>query len=197
MAKSNRFQDFFSAKKIGTGRLFRQGSFKSRSPKGLAGALRQTKASGKHSFAKNLSREDVDTFKGLIGEEMKKLPTHQTGLSRFARRRIMGRAEELRHQGKISISDKKDLRQIVEALKPNENQPVTAAENNAPSTAPKQRATSFFSRRQPGNEKTDFQANKHIRANIGIDIAEEIAAEERGELQQQYDPRSDLGKAAV
>jgi len=50
--------------------------------------------------------------------------------------------------------------------------------------------------------KLDEQAHtverqKHVRANIRIDVGEELSAEDRGELGANYDPRSVLGKRVI
>ena len=115
MAK-NRFWDKFSVRDIGTGKFYTAGSFTTRARRGLAGALRRAKSAGRHSYAKNLSTKDLGVFQELIGDEMSQLTTSSKGLGRKARLRIMGQAEKLRRQGKISGADKEDLRQIVKTL---------------------------------------------------------------------------------
>lgn len=42
-----------------------------------------------------------------------------------------------------------------------------------------------------------LKAQKHIQANIKIDVGEEMSAEDRGESSTHYDPRSVLGKRVI
>ena len=171
MVPKNRFEDKFSGDKIATGRFYTAGSFSSRSRKGLAGALRKARSAGKYSYAQNLSKENLKTFQGLLGEELSKISTTSTGPSIKARKRIMAKAERLRKEGKISSPDKKDLRQITESLRSNP-----------------QRAVNFFTRKKL-SDQNNLAPDTHIKSNIVIDIAREDEI--------QYDPRSELGKTQV
>ena len=51
--------------------------------------------------------------------------------------------------------------------------------------------------REQNQAAADAERQKHVRANIAIDIAEELAAEERGENPMKYDPKSVLGKRLI
>lgn len=128
MARINRFQDKFSTGQIGTGSLYTAGSLHSRNPKGLAKALRESKREGRSSFAKNLSERDLETFRNLIGGQMKRMPTGSKSLSRNARLKIMSQAQKMVYAGKMSGADKSDLRDIVASLGPQRladmNQPI-------------------------------------------------------------------------
>ena len=42
-----------------------------------------------------------------------------------------------------------------------------------------------------------LKAQKHIQANIRIDVGEETSAEDRGQSSTRYDPRSVLGKRVI
>lgn len=110
------FKDKLSVKKTGTGSTFISGNLNSGKAKGLAKALRDFKLAGKHTFAANLSKNDLSKFQGMIGKELKGLSTGSSGLSMTQRRKIMMEAEQMRAQGKISKADKEDLRNMVEAL---------------------------------------------------------------------------------
>ena len=184
MVPKNRFEDKFSGDKIATGRFYTAGSFSSRSRKGLAGALRKARSAGKYSYAQNLSKENLKTFQGLLGEELSKISTTSTGPSIKARKRIMAKAERLRKEGKISSPDKKDLRQITESLRSNPQQ----KEITNTVGEPKQRAVNFFTRKKLSGQN-NLAPDTHIKSNIVIDIAREDEI--------QYDPRSELGKTQV
>lgn len=202
---NNRFKDTFKTSKIGTGKLHASGSFTSRSPRGLAGALRQAKMAGKHSFAKNLSHQDLTVFHGLIGKEMARIGTHSQGLPRQARLRIMSTAEKLRREGKISGADKQDLKQIVEALKPASDSSPTPQKYVAP-----KKPTERVSMPQHGAPQQEKEMPKghdgkpltpkqltRMRAYIAMDMGDELSAEDRGESTTHYDPRSVLGKRVI
>lgn len=173
MARINPFKDSVSAGKIGTGRFFTAGKLAGRNKAGLGGALRKAKSAGFRSFAKNLSKKDLGEFQKLIGDEMKSLPIHSSGLPYKARARIMQKAETLVRQGKISTEDKKDLRNIVNALGPNTQSP-----NDKTSPDPRTRAVDFkgssrLSASSAERQPPDPETQKHIKANIKIDMAEE------------------------
>lgn len=208
MAGKNRFQDKFSAGKVGTGRFYTAGSLTSRKRRGLAGALRKTKVAGKHSYAKNLSKKDLKTFQKIIGKEMSQLSTHSKGLGRKARMRIMGEGERLRRGGKLSAADKHDLRKIVKALgtarasqkqapaaKPTPKTPTKRAAKFATDT--KSAPTTKTSRVVKTTPKTILAAKKqkHIKADISLDITEEAIATDKGKNSIQHDPRSVLGQS--
>ncbi|MFA6215278.1 MAG: hypothetical protein WC768_01775 [Patescibacteria group bacterium] len=204
MANVNRFQDKLGTGKIGTGSAYRAGSWASTKKAGLAGALRQAKLAGKHSFAKNLSEEDLKTFQKLVGEELKQLPKFSGGLSYKARARIMTKARGLMLSGKISQADTDDLRNIVKSLGVGADKPKTAPTESA-AESPTQRATKFAtdnSENPKGNQSRPGQAieNPHIKAAISLDIAREAKAEEtsgQDPLNKYYRPGSILAKNAA
>ncbi|MFH1890645.1 MAG: hypothetical protein ABIJ91_03720 [Candidatus Kuenenbacteria bacterium] len=114
--KPDPFAKFFDAKKIGTGKYFTAGSREGKR-KGLWGALRSYKGSGKRTYGANLSMKDLDKFHGLISKEMERRPTNiKKGLSLLEKRRIMDKADRMAKQGEISFEDKKDLRGMLNAL---------------------------------------------------------------------------------
>lgn len=195
MARLNPLKNFTTGK-IGSGRLFSAGSLTSRHRRGLAGALRSFKTDGRHSYSKNLSTKDIETFHGLIGEEMSKLTTHSQGLGYRARRRIMQEAETLRKKGKLSRADKTDLKSILAAMSPS----ASGGTEEMPSTEPRQRAVAFGgSSRVTGSnaEEESYinpEAQKHIKAGIQLGNQREMDAEDRGESHLDYDPRSELGR---
>ena len=141
MARINPLKNF-SAETIGSGRLFSPGSFSSKNKRGLAGALRKFKSAGRYSYAKNLSKQNLETFHGLIGEERSKVSVHSEGIGHKARRRIMQKAETLRKQGKISSADKADLKNIVEAINSVGAHSPNEPKNRAVSFGGSQRITS-------------------------------------------------------
>src|SRR3989338_2130423 len=192
MADQNRFSSKFSVGKIGTGKFYRPGSLSSRTPRGLAGALRQAKTAGKHSYAKNLSTQDLGTFQKLIGSELSKLPAHSQGLPLLARRRIMAEARKLQLAGKISEADKSDLRQIVETLKP-VHQTQSTTDAKPVSQKPVERAVHFVTRDDIATQ-SDQVRQRHIQTGISLDLTEELASQEQGEDNIRYDLRSELGK---
>lgn len=188
MAEKNRFQDKISIQNIGSGKFFTAGSFNTRYRKGLAGALRKAKSAGRASYAKNLSQKDLKTFQGLIGKEVSRLSAHSKGLSRQARIRIMGQAETLRRSGQISMEDKKDLKNIVNALKGNTTTNADQPAEPKP-TPPRTRATSFAT--DEGRKDGNALAAQHIRANIALDNAREM---DDDSFLITHDPRSTLGQ---
>lgn len=192
MARLSPLKDF-SAGKFGSGKLFRPGSFSSKNRYGLAGALRKFKDSGKHSYAKNLSKQDLKIFHGLIGEEMAKTSTYSKGLSYKSRRRIMSKAEGLMRQGKISHADKADLRNIVETMSPER------LKANSQPEEPINRAVNFGGNGRVSGADTEEksymspEAQKHIKANIKLGNMREMDAVDRSENQLDHDPKSQLG----
>ena len=175
---AGKFSDKISLGKIGTGRGFTAGSLSSNRPTGLAKTLRGIKQAGKHSYAANLSKKDMEVFHGLIGKELKNLSAGSSGLSYQARHRIMMQAERLRLQGVISAEDKKDLRNIVTALGPGGGGAAAKA---------------AIEKKQAALEA---QRQKIVRAGIKYDVAQEMAAEDEGLNAMKYDPKSALGKMA-
>lgn len=105
----------FSAGKIGSGKLFKPSSFSSRRRYGLAGALKRYKKAGKHSFAKNLDKDDLKTIHGVIGKEMSNRPTH-SNMGYKGRRRAKHNIEMLRKQGILSSPDAKDAYKVIDAI---------------------------------------------------------------------------------
>jgi len=179
---TNRFSDKFSVGKIGTGSTFTKGSMTSKKAMGLAKALRSAKATGKYTFAANLSKKDLDTFHRVIGEEMKKLPVGSAGLGYKARNRIMAKAEQMRKQGVISAADKDDLRNIVGSLGP---QARVSGQGSVPGKSIESAPTARLSRSpwdesgQPSKRvELTPQQQKMVQGNIRADIAEEVAAED-------------------
>lgn len=184
MAEKNRFVGKLSIGKIGSGRLYAAGSFSSRARRGLAGALRQTRSAGKHTYAKNLSKQDLKTFQNLAGEELVKVSAHSSGLGRKARARIMGKAEALRQQGKISLEDKRDLHDIVQAMGP--QSPTEKISNSNPSPSePAQRAVHFLNREDAvGGENVGVvPSNTHL-SNPAIDLVRHEATLGAADLDQ-------------
>lgn len=180
MTAKNRFQDSFSTKSIGTGKLFSAGNFSAKAKKGLAGALRKAKGAGRHTYTKNLSKEDLTTFQKIIGKEMSQLSTHSKGLGRKARARIMSQAENLRQAGKISAADKTDLRAIVKALGATANQESKSA--TAVFKEPRERATAFVTdKSQPNKSSTKAGMTVHTKANISLDNVREMTPENQAE----------------
>ncbi len=169
MAANNQFKDKFSIKKIGTGRLFSSGSMTASKTIGLAKALRSSKIAGRSTYTKNLSKQDLQTFQKLIGDELKNLSANSQGLSLKAQRRIMAKGEALRLAGKISNADKQDLRNIVGSLgKQSTNKTV---QPEKPSSAPVQRAVHFITDKKEGVSSKDniiFQ-NEGTRSFSGQD----------------------------
>ncbi|MAF13554.1 MAG: hypothetical protein CMI53_01540 [Parcubacteria group bacterium] len=169
----NRFQDNLSSKAIGTGKFFTAGSFSSRAKKGLAGVLRRAKGAGKYTYAKNLSKKDMETFQKIIGKEMSQLSTHSKGLGRKARSRIMGQAENLRKEGKISAADKADLRQIVKSLGSAGNQGSKSTSTTA--KGPTKRATKFVTDKSPSSRSSAKSVmTAQTKANISLDNMREM-----------------------
>jgi len=100
--------------RAGTGRHFQSG----RLGDGLSGQLRRFKWSGGavRRKAKNLSTEDLGTISKIIGDELKRLPTGAKHISYFARRRMQKAGWKAQQAGKISESDREDLKEIVDSL---------------------------------------------------------------------------------
>lgn len=175
---ADKFSDKISLGKIGTGRAFSAGRLSSNRPMGLAKTLRGIKQAGKHSYAANLSKKDMEVFHGLIGKELKNLSAGSAGLSYQARHRIMMQAQRLRLRGVISYEDQKDLRNIVKALGP-------GGGGSAAKAALEKKQAALEAQRQ-----------KIVRAGIKYDVAQEMAAEDEGLGAMKYDPKSALGKMA-
>jgi len=107
---------FFDINKIGTGKYFTAGR-ETGKRKGLWGALKNFKGSGKKTFSANLSHQDLKKFHNLISAEMEKTPTFsKQGLSLAQKRKILYRADQMAKKGEISMADKADLRNIVNQL---------------------------------------------------------------------------------
>lgn len=189
---ANRLQDNFSIKNIGTGGLYQAGKLGSQfKRRGLAGALRSAKGAGKYSYAKNLSGKDLEAFQSVVGQRLARLSKHSEGLSLKTRKEIMSEFEKMRLSGKISATDKKDFRDIVEALAVGANKPTTAQPISQPKE-PILRATNFAT--DKSNKVLTPAEQRHIQANINIDIGREIALEEHGLSPISHDPKSTLGQ---
>ncbi|MFA6410131.1 MAG: hypothetical protein WCW26_00975 [Candidatus Buchananbacteria bacterium] len=202
---TNRFQDKISVSKIGTGGFFRAGSFDSRKKVGLAGALRSAKQAGKFSYAKNLSKKDLQTFQGLLGEELAKLPKHSAGLSYKTRARLMTKARGLMLSDKISRADMTDFRQIVKGLSAYPQKTQTVSSPTA-STEPRQRAVNFATDSKTSQPTISTGSslgqtrpmNPKIAAAINYDNMRELAEEEASgidSMQKYYPQGSVLGQA--
>ncbi|OGY43340.1 MAG: hypothetical protein A3J62_03130 [Candidatus Buchananbacteria bacterium RIFCSPHIGHO2_02_FULL_38_8] len=205
MTNQNQFKDKFSASKIGSGRFFTAGKLGGQFVRrGLAGALRAAKTAGRHSYGKNLSGRDLETFQGLLGEELSKLPKHSKGFSYQSRRRIMSKAEQLRKQGKISMADKQDLKNIVGSLGAGSDTVITSKPVVKKLT---ERAVDFIT-----DQKVNVETGRDITNQNDLDTAAELRrrknikaaqlrerdlqfdAEESGEEKVEIDKRSALGQ---
>jgi hypothetical protein len=203
MARINRFQDKFSASQIGTGSLYTAGSLYGRNPKGLAKALRESKREGKASFAKNLSEKDLETFKDLVGDEMKKMPTGSKSLSRNARLKIMSRAQKMVYAGKISGADKRDLRDIVASLGPQRladmNQPIgKTATINSPTLSQLSPKTSapILNNDDPfvADQKNRLKITKKIEPEVKIETSNDSKIDPPPLNRGRSKPPGDQGK---
>lgn len=193
MTSLNPFKKAFSASKIGTGRFFTAGKLSGKSRMGLGGALRNAKGAGLKSYAKNLSKEDLAKFQDLIGNEMKDLSLHSEGLSYKARARIMTKAEQMVRNGTISAEDKRDLRNIVEALGPDKPGSTTSS-----SIEPKERVVNFSGRDSSDQEKIlSPEVQNNIRASIKVDVAREMEDEETKTISNRVYSGNALGRQEV
>lgn len=183
-------EDKFSLKKIGTGQHYTAGSFSSNAKKGLAGALRSAKIEGRSTMS-NVSSTDLRTFQRIIGKNLRDLSVHAESLPRHMRMKIMSEAESLRRKGTISREDKADLRKIVDILgKKGSNERIGTTEKRIST-----RTTSPWKSMKTA-EKVEMspEQQKRMKAYIKMDIADELAAEERGESVSHYRAGSALAK---
>jgi len=190
MAK-NRFQDI-SIDKVGSGSFYTAGKlggqFKRR---GMAGLLRAVKATGRHSYAKNLSPKDLEKFQTVVGKRLSRLTKHSEGFSLKTRREIMGEFEKMRRAGAISAADKDDFRSIVNALGINaKKERAQTEEASLKPKEPTKRAANFVTASQNQKAVLTPEAQKHIKANIAIDNIREA----EGDSPIRHDPRSSLGR---
>lgn len=102
----------------------------------------------------------------------------------------MQKAEKMRKTGKISKSDKIDLKNILTAI----DTDVTEVAD------PRQCAVNFGgSDHVTGGNTEDksyvgVESQRHIKAGIELDTQRQMDAEDRSESQLNYDPRSVLGR---
>lgn len=190
----NRFQDKITPSRVGTGSHYTAGTLSGKfKRRGLAGALRNVKGAGRHSYAKNLSNEDLEKFQAVVGKRLAQLSKHSKGFSLKTRRAIMSEFEQMRREGTISIADKQDFKNIVEGLGVNTNRKTTASAPKKPT----QRATNFATddTAQGSNLNTDTRIN--LSEDKKMSIAGQAANQRRLSRRVKFEVTQDLDEIVV
>ncbi len=159
--------------KIGTGSMFSKDRLKSE--------LRKQLGSSTH-----VSEHDLKEMTKVVGGRLSKLPAGTRKLSSYAKQKMMAQAERLKKQGVISDADKSSLKKFTTSLGTGE-QGGTKRLNTAKNSP-------WGVTGKPQKTELDPKQQARMKAYIKMDIADELAAEERGETVVRYRPGSSLAR---